>query len=193
MNVAVLCEFSGVVRDAFTARGHVAVSCDLLPSETPGPHIRGDCRDHDWSVYDLVIAHPPCTHLAVSGARWFGGKRVEQAEALAFVRWIMALPVARLALENPISVISTAIRRPDQVIQPWWFGHPETKATCLWLWGLPPLVATNPVEPTNGSRVWRLPESSTRWMERSRTLPGVAAAMADQWSSMPAQMCLVAV
>lgn len=178
--VAILCEFSGVVRDAFIARGHDAISCDLLPTERDGPHITGDCRSVDWSGYDLVIAHPPCTHLAVSGARWFKGKQKEQAEAIEFVRWILALPVPRIALENPVSIISTRVRKPDQTIQPWWFGHGEVKATCLWLKGLPPLQTTNRVEGRT-ARVHRLPPSANRWKERSRTLPGIAGAMAEQW------------
>lgn len=179
-----LCEFSGVVRDAFRARGHSAVSCDLLPSETPGPHHLGDWRELAiWGDFDLVIAHPPCTHLAVSGARWFQGKEREQREALDFVRALMALPVPRLALENPISVISTKIRKPDQIIQPWMFGHPETKATCLWLKNLPPLTPTNIVE-GRAPRTHMSPDSKGRWKKRSRTLPGIAAAMADQWGGL---------
>ena len=117
MKVAVLCEFSGTVRDAFIKRGHDAVSCDLLPTETPGPHIQGDCKEYDWSSYDLVIAHPPCTHLAVSGARWFKDKQKEQQEALEFVRYLMNLPVAQIAIENPISIISSRIRKPDQMLE----------------------------------------------------------------------------
>lgn len=180
MKVAVLCEYSGVVRDAFRARGHDAISCDMLPTEASGPHIQGDLREHDWSGFDLVIAHPPCTHLAVSGAAWFKYKQAEQAEALEFVRWIMALPVPRLALENPVSIISTRIRKPDQIIQPWMFGHGETKATCLWLRGLPKLVPANIVEGRE-QRLHRLPPSPNRWKLRSKTYQGVADAMADQW------------
>ena len=182
MKVAVLCEFSGTVRDAFIRRGHDAISCDLLPTEAPGPHIQGDLREHDWSGYDLIIAHPPCTHLAVSGAAWFKYKQAEQAEALEFVRWIMALPVPRLALENPVLIISTRIRKPDQIIQPWQFGHGETKATCLWLRGLPKLVPTNIVEGRE-QRLHRLPPSPNRWKLRSKTFQGVADAMADQWGA----------
>lgn len=147
MRVAVLCEFSGIVRDAFIAHGHNACSCDLLPTESPGPHLVGDCLSFDWSGFDLVIAHPPCTHLAVSGARWFKEKAVEQEAALDFVRAIMAIPVPRLALENPVSVISSRIRKPDQIIQPWQFGHCEAKTTCLWLKGLPALEPTDVVVP----------------------------------------------
>ena len=180
MRVLVACEFSGVVRDAFRALGHGAVSCDLLPSEVPGPHIQGDVRDvlaHGW---DLMVAHPPCTHLAVSGARWFKDKRVEQENALVFVRTLLEAPIGRIALENPVSVISSRIRRPDQIIQPWQFGHGETKATCLWLKGLPPMVPTNIVEGRQG-RVHREPPGPDRWKNRSRTLPGIASAMAAQW------------
>lgn len=182
MKVLVACEFSGAVRDAFLARGHDAISCDLLPPEQPGPHIQGDVRDVDMSAFDLLIAHPPCTHLAVSGARWFSGKRAEQEEALAFVRYLLAAPVPRIALENPISIISSRIRKPDQIIQPWQFGHGETKATCLWLANLPRLTPTDVVEGRE-NRVWRMGPGPMRWRERSRTLPGIAAAMAAQWGS----------
>lgn len=181
MRVAVLCEYSGAVRDAFIRRGHDAVSCDLLPSESDfGPHIQGDIQAHEWSGFDLVIAHPPCTHLAVSGARHFWRKQKEQAEALDFVRWILDLPVPRIALENPVSVISSRIRKPDQIIQPWQFGHGETKATCLWLKGLPRLMPSDIVDGRE-ARVHRMPPGPERWKERSRTFSGIAAAMADQW------------
>lgn len=181
MKVAVLCEYSGVVRDAFIRRGHDAVSCDLLPSDSSfGPHVQGDIQAHDWSGFDLVIAHPPCTHLAVSGARHFHKKQQEQAEALDFVRWILALPVQRIALENPVSIISSRIRKPDQIIQPWQFGHGETKATCLWLKNLPALKPSAIVDGRE-QRVHRLPPSADRWKIRSRTYLGIAEAMADQW------------
>lgn len=183
MRVLVACEFSGIVRDAFAARGHFAVSCDLLPSERPGEHFQGDVRDVLNDNWDLLIAHPPCTHLAVSGARWFAEKQAEQAEALEFVRLLLDAPILRIALENPVSVISTRIRRPDQTIQPWMFGHGETKATCLWLKNLPPLVPTNIVEGRE-QRVHRMPPGPDRWRERSRTFPGIAAAMADQWGQV---------
>lgn len=183
MRVLVACEFSGVVRDAFTRRGHYARSCDLLPSETPGPHYEGDVRDMLWTYsWDLMIAHPPCTHLAVSGARWFKDKQTEQTKALDFVAELLAAPVPRIALENPISVISSRIRKPDQIIQPWWFGHGEVKATCLWLKGLPKLEPTNIVEGRH-ARVHLAPPSPDRWKDRSRTLPGIAAAMAAQWGT----------
>ena len=182
MNVLIACEFSGVVRDAFTDAGHNAWSCDLLPSEKPGQHYQGDVADllHYGNDWDLMIAHPPCTHLAVSGARWFGEKREEQERALDFVSLLMDAPIPRIALENPVSVISSRIRKPDQIIQPWMFGHGETKATCLWLKGLPKLVPTDVVD-GRAERVWRLGPSPDRWKERSRTLPGIAAAMAEQW------------
>ena len=186
MRVLVACEYSGVVRDAFRARGHDAWSCDLLPSEAdPAFHHQGDVTEFlfDGGPWDLMIAHPPCTHLAVSGARWFKEKRDEQADALAFVQWLLLAPVPRIALENPVSIISSRIRKPDQIIQPWMFGHGETKATCLWLKNLPPLVPTDVVagrEP----RVHHASPGPDRWKERSRTLPGIAAAMAEQWGML---------
>lgn len=156
------------------------MSCDLLPSEKPGPHYQGDVRDVLDSGWDLMVAHPPCTHLAVSGARWFKEKAKEQAEALEFVRMLMAAPIERIAIENPVSIISSRIRKPDQVIQPWQFGHGETKATCLWLKNLPKLVPSRIVEGRDG-KVWKMPPGPNRWRERSRTYPGIAAAMAAQW------------
>ena len=180
MRVLITCEFSGVVRDAFTQRGHDAISCDLLASESLGLHHQGDVRDVLHDGWDLMIAHPPCTHLAVSGARWFKDKREEQKEALAFVRLLLAAPIERIALENPVSIISSRIRKPDQIIQPWQFGHGETKATCLWLKNLPKLRPTNIVEGRE-ARVHKMPPSENRWKERSRTYQGVADAMATQW------------
>ena len=181
MRVLVACEYSGAVRDAFTARGHEALSCDLLPSDTPGSHYQGDVRNVLGMGWDLMVAHPPCTHLAVSGARWFKHKQAEQAEALDFVRLLLDAPIPRIALENPISVISSRIRKPDQIIHPWQFGHGETKATCLWLKNLPALTPTNIVVGRE-ARVHRMSPSPDRWKERSRTYPGIAAAMADQWN-----------
>ena len=181
MRVLVACEFSGVVRDAFIRQGHDAVSCDLLPSEVPGPHYQGDVRDILHDDYDLMVAHPPCTHLAVSGARWFEEKRDEQEQALDFIRYLMAAPIDHIAIENPVSIISSQIRKPDQIIQPWMFGHGETKATCLWLKGLPKLVPTNVVEGRE-ARVHKMAPSPDRWRERSRTYEGIAEAMATQWS-----------
>ena len=180
MRVLVVCEFSGIVRDAFKAQGHDAWSCDLLPTERPGQHLLGDIRLLDDWNWDLMIAHPPCTHLAVSGARWFKYKQKEQEEALDFVRWLLERPVPRIALENPISVISTKIRKPDQIIQPWMFGHGETKATCWWLKNLPLLKPTN-IVPGREPRVHMMTPSPDRWKNRSRWLPGIAKAMAEQW------------
>jgi hypothetical protein len=181
MSVLVACEFSGVVRDAFIAAGHDAMSCDLLPTERPGPHYQGDVRDVLADGWDLMVAHPPCTFLAVSGARWFKDRPQQQADGLAFVQLLMDADIPRVAVENPVSVISSAIRKPDQIIQPWQFGHGETKATCLWLKGLPLLTPTAVVEGREG-RVHHMAPSPDRWRERSRTLPGIAAAMAAQWS-----------
>lgn len=181
MRVLVACEFSGVVRRAFRSRGHAAFSCDLLPAEDDsGNHYQGDVRDILGDEWDLMICHPPCTHLAVSGARWFAEKRHEQAEALDFVRELLAAPIPRICLENPVSVISSKIRKPDQIIQPWQFGHGETKATCLWLKGLSPLQATNIVEGRE-AKVHRMPPGPDRWKHRSRTYEGIAEAMARQW------------
>lgn len=189
MKVLVACEFSGIVRDAFIARGHDAISVDFLASEKPGPHIEADIfaalrslEMADWKP-ELMIAHPPCTHLAVSGARWFRDKQQEQAEALAFVQALMDAPIPRIAIENPISIISSRIRKPDQLIQPWQFGHGETKATCLWLKSLPKLEPTDVVDGRR-PRVHHASPGPERWKERSRTLPGIAAAMAEQWGAL---------
>lgn len=178
----VACEFSGTVRDAFASRGHDAWSCDLLPTDRPGQHIQGDVLNVLHDDWDLMIAHPPCTHLAVSGARWFHKKAVEQEQALDFVRKLMAAPIDRIAIENPVSIISTRIRKPDQIIQPWMFGHGETKATCLWLKNLPPMKPTEIVSGRE-QKVWRLPPSKDRWKLRSVTYQGIANAMADQWGT----------
>jgi site-specific DNA-cytosine methylase len=158
------------------------MSCDLLPTEVPGPHYQGSVLDVLGDGWDLMVAHPPCTHLAVSGARWFKDKQVEQAEALEFVRLLLAAPIEKIALENPVSIISSRIRKPDQVIQPWMFGHGETKATCLWLKNLPKLQPTNVVDGRE-PKVHMMPPSANRWKERSRTYEGIAAAMADQWGA----------
>jgi hypothetical protein len=179
MRVLVGCEFSGVVRRAFRARGHEAWSCDLLPAEDGGEHIQGDLLDVIDEDWDLGIFHPPCTHLAVSGARWFPEKREQQEQALAFVRRLMKVPY-RYAIENPVSVISSRIRPPFQIIHPWQFGHGEVKATCLWLNGLMPLRPTSIVEGRH-ARVHREPPGPDRWKVRSRTCSGIAAAMAEQW------------
>ena len=181
LKVLVACEFSGVVRRAFRALGHDAWSCDLLPAEDHSEHhLCGDVRQVLTQDWDLMIAHPPCTHLAVSGARWFKDKQAEQAEALNFVRLLLDAPIPRIAIENPISIISSRIRKPDQIIQPWQFGHGETKATCLWLKNLPLLQPTNIVEGRE-ARVHRMPPGPDRWRERSRTFEGIAQAMAQQW------------
>jgi site-specific DNA-cytosine methylase len=182
LRVLVACEFSGTVRRAFRALGDDAWSCDLLAAEDDSPyHVKGDCRDLLGMGWDILIAHPPCTHLAVSGARWFAEKRVEQAEALEFVRTLLDAPVPCIALENPVSIISSKIRKPDQIIQPWQFGHGETKATCLWLKNLPKLVPTNIVGGRE-ARIHRMPPGPDRWKERSRTFQGIADAFASQWS-----------
>lgn len=180
MRVLIACEFSATVREAFAALGHDAWSCDLLESEKPGQHLIGDVHQVLSQEWDLLIAHPPCTHLAVSGARWFKEKQQEQAQALDFVRELLSADIPRIALENPISIISSKIRKPDQIIQPWQFGHGETKATCLWLKNLPKLQPTQIVDGRE-SRIHKMPPSENRWKERSRTFPGIARAMAQQW------------
>jgi len=192
MRVLIACEYSGTVRDAFIAQGHDATSCDLLPSDRPGQHYQGDIVDILRDDWDLMVAHPPCTHLAVSGAKHFAAKQADgrQAAALDFVRMLLAAPIPRIALENPVSIISTKIRKPDQIIQPWMFGHEATKTTCLWLKGLPLLAPTNVVG--KGARhvtksgkslpTWyNLPPSADRWKIRSATFQGIADAMAAQW------------
>ena len=223
MRVLVACEFSGVVRSAFRERGHDAWSCDLLPAEDESSHhYQCDVLERIGDGWDLMIAHPPCTHLAVSGARWFKDKQREQAEALAFVRELMAAPIPRICVENPVSIISSRIRKPDQIVQPWQFGHGETKTTCLWLKALPKLEPTDVVVPEwavcqDGSihlsrkgkrdnpthfltgrtarvlkgaqldqweRIHKMPPGPDRWKNRSRTYPGIAAAMAEQWGGI---------
>lgn len=182
MKVLVACEYSGRVRDAFISRGHKAISCDLLPTDVPGPHYQGNVLDILNNGWDLMVCHPPCTHLAVSGSRWFKNKILEQAEALNFVRLLLNAPINQIALENPISVISSKIRKPDQIIQPWQFGHGETKATCLWLKNLPKLMPTNIVDGRE-ARVHKMPPSPDRWKLRSTTYQGIADAMAQQWGN----------
>jgi hypothetical protein len=183
MRVLIACEFSGIVRDAFRGRGHDAWSCDLLPPEGGSSfHIQQDVeRVIHWD-WDLMIAHPPCTYLAVSGNRWYHDDP-RRTEGLRLVTMLLSAPVPRIALENPVSVISSQIRRPDQIIQPWQYGHGETKATCLWLKNLPKLEPTNIVEGRT-PRVHHASPGPDRWKERSRTLPGIAAAMADQWGTL---------
>lgn len=189
MRVLIACEFSGVVRDAFLARGHDAWSCDLLPTERPGPHVEGDVRDVLGEGWDLMVAHPPCTYLTRAGARWWNERRAEQEQALDFVRALLASPIPRIALENPPGAIGTRIRKADQYIHPYMFGHPEYKHTGLWLVNLPLLVSTNNVKDEadqmplkESKRTWYAAPGPDRWKVRSRTLPGIAAAMASQWA-----------
>tara|TARA_B100001939_G_scaffold203961_1_gene175387 strand:- start:42 stop:638 length:597 start_codon:yes stop_codon:yes gene_type:complete len=180
MRVLVACEYSGRVRDAFRRRGHFAMSCDLLECEAdPKFHYQGSVEDIINDGWDLMIAHPPCTHLAVSGSRHFYRKQREQSEALNFVRFLMDAPVERWCIENPVSIISSAIRPPDQIIQPWQYGHGETKATCFWLKNLPRLKPSNCVEGRE-SNIIKM-SGKDRWKNRSRTYLGVAEAMGDQW------------
>ena len=183
LKVLVACEFSGIVRDAFTAKGRTAVSCDLLDSERPGTHYRGPVEDILNDSWDMMIAFPPCTHLASSGARHWYRKKEEQTEALEFVQRLLEAPIGRICIENPVGKISTAIRKPDQIIQPWQFGHGDIKTTCLWLKGLPTLQPTNIVD-GRYSRILALSPSPDRWRERSRTYSGIAAAMAEQWGDI---------
>jgi site-specific DNA-cytosine methylase len=192
MRVLVACEFSGVVRNAFRALGHDAWSCDLLPAEDGAEqHFTGDLFTFfkerpllsSWWEWDLMIAHPPCTHLSVSGARWFKDKQAQQAEALEFVRQLMDAPILRICIENPVSIISSRIRKPDQIIQPFNFGDPYRKTTCLWLKNLPKLKYTSDLT-TGEQKCWKEPPSVDRWKNRSRTYPGFARAMAEQWGSL---------
>ena len=198
MRVLIACEYSGAVRDAFRAAGHDAMSCDLLPSEVPGPHYQGDVRDVLGDGWDLMVAHPPCTYLSVSGMHWTRrGLRDPQLteDALDFVRLLLAAPIPRIAVENPVSIISTRIRKPDQIVQPWQYGHDASKTTCLWLKNLPALQPTQIIEPriVNGRRRWanqtdggqnRLSPSPDRWKRRSATYAGIAGAMAAQWGCL---------
>lgn len=182
MKVLVGCEFSGVVRDAFIRRGHDAWSCDLEPSSTPGPHLQCDVRDVLNMGWDLAIFHPPCTHLSVSGARWFAAKQADgrQQEAVEFFMTCVNAPIPRVAVENPVCIMSRLYRKPDQIIQPWMFGHGEVKATCLWLKNLPTLEPTQVVEGRE-ARIHRMPPSKDHGALRSITYQGVADAMAAQW------------
>jgi hypothetical protein len=199
MRILIACEYSGRVREAFRALGHSAWSCDLLPSEDDSEfHLQGSALDwmlagepyargeHTYwpKAWDLMIAHPPCTHLAVSGAGHFAEKRADgrQQEAIDFFMALVRAPIPRIAIENPVCIMSSVWREPDQIIQPWEFGHGETKATCLWLKGLPPLRPTNIVAGRE-QRIWKMPPSPDRWKERSRTYEGIASAMASQWSN----------
>jgi len=196
MKILVACEYSGIVRDAFTAKGHDAWSCDILPTESPGNHFQGDVLEHLDKGWDIMIAHPPCTHLAVSGARWFTeGKKPWslQEDALDFVRKLLNAPIDKIALENPVSVISTKIKKPNQIIQPFEYGHDVTKRTCLWLKNLPNLKPTKIVKPdivlVNGKKMsrmhyesFKLP-SKERSKVRSKFYTGIAQAMAYQWGA----------
>jgi hypothetical protein len=198
MKILIACEYSGAVRDAFIAAGHDAMSCDLLPTDQPGPHYEGDVTDIINDGWDLMVAHPPCTYLSVSNMHWTArGLRDPQLteDALAFVQLLLDAPIERIALENPISVISSRIRKPDQIINPWQFGHDASKKTCLWLKNLPPLVPTEIIAPriVDGKKRWanqtdsgqnRLPPSDDRWKIRSETYAGIARAMAEQWGSL---------
>jgi len=182
LKVLVACEFSGIVREEFAKRGHDAWSCDLLPTERKGKHIQDDVRYHLWDGWDIIIAFPPCTHLAVSGARWFPEKIKDGRQEIAkeFFMSFVGAPVNKLVLENPIGIMSTHYRKPDQIIQPWQFGHGETKATCLWIRGLPLLKPTNIVKGRH-ARIHKMPPSKDRWKLRSITYQGIANAMAEQW------------
>lgn len=203
MKVAVLCEFSGIVRDAFIFRGHDAISCDLEPTESPGPHIQGSIKDYDWSGYDLIIAHPPCTYLCASGERWFlkkyekrfPGRKQKRIDAINFFLWIAKLQAKRIAIENPVGAMTRAWMPPTQYIQPYQFGHTDSKKTGLWLKNLPALIPTNIIEPE-----WYITKSGKRMSfthtfsngktgderrkERSKTYSGIALAMADQWGGL---------
>ena len=185
MRVLVACEYSGRVRDAFINGGHDAMSCDLLQTDSPGPHYHGSVMDVLNDGWDLMIAHPPCTHLAVSGARHFAEKRADgrQQEAIDFFLALARAPIPRIAIENPVCIMSSVWRKPDQTIQPWQYGHGETKATCLWLKNLPHLVPTNIVSGRE-ARIHKMPPSAGRWKLRSQTYQGIANAMADQWGDI---------
>lgn len=184
MRVLVACEFSGIVRDAFARRGHDAWSCDLLSSEKPGNHIQGDVRDCILDGWDMMLAFPPCTHLSSSGARWFKNKQQEQWDALMFVAYLMTAPIKKIVIENPIGVISSRLRKPDQIIQPYYFGIAESKATCLWLKNLPPLICKTSGGENISQRVFNEPPSPDRWKNRSRTYLAIAEAMAEQWGNL---------
>lgn len=198
LKVLVACEYSGTVRDAFIARGHDAMSCDLLPTDSPGPHYEGDVCDILHEGWDIMVAHPPCTYLSVSGMHWttrgFRDPKLTE-NALKFVQLLMSAPIKHIAIENPVSVISSRIRKPDQIINPYEFGHDASKKTCLWLKNLPPLTPTQMVEPRiiNGRKRWgnqtdggqsNLGPSKDRWKIRSTTYKGIAEAMAKQWENL---------
>ena len=190
MKVLIACEYSGRVRNAFIAQGHDAISCDLLPTDSPGPHYQGDVRDILDDGFDLMIAHPPCTHLAVSGAKHFWRKEKEQKEALNFVRLLMNCNIPRWCIENPISIISSRIKAPNQIIQPYEYGDPFQKSTCLWLKNLPPLKPTKIVDKgefyisPSGKKLPKWYSEDTSWVSRSRTFQGIANAFGNQWGAM---------
>lgn len=195
MRVLVACEFSGTVRDAFIEAGHDAISCDLLPSDSPGPHIQGDVSEVLLDSWDMVIAHPPCTYLTVSGNKWmkpeyrdrFPDRPEQRRQAIEFFMACYNANAKFVAVENPIGIMSSHFRKPDQIVQPWMFGHPETKATCLWLRGLPALQPTDVVtlaeDKNERHRLFYLPPSADRWKIRSKTFQGIANAMATQWGN----------
>ena len=185
MKILIACEYSGTVRDAFISAGHDAMSCDLLPTDRSGPHYQGSVFDIIDQGWDMMIAHPPCTHLAVSGARHFAAKRADgrQQEAIDFFMALARAPIPRIAIENPVCIMSSLWRKPDQIIQPWQHGHGETKATCLWLKGLPKLTPTDVVS-GRSDRIHKMPPSPDRWKLRSTTYAGIAKAMAAQWMAI---------
>ena len=186
MKVLIACEYTGVVRDEFLKLGHEAMSCDILPTESPGPHYQGDVRDVLHYPWDLMIAHPPCTHLSVSGSRHFEEKIMDgrQQSGVSFFMELAKADIPKIVIENPICIMSTLWREPDQIIQPWEHGHGETKSTCLWLKGVKPLVVTDVVEGRE-ARIHNLPPSPDRGKIRSATYPGIALAMARQWGKDP--------
>jgi len=192
MKILIACEYSGRVRDAFIAQGHDAISCDLLPTERAGPHYQGNVLDIINDGFDLMIAHPPCTDLAVSGAAWFAKKRANgsQQKSIEFFMALANANIPKICIENPIGIMSSLWRKPSQIVQPWMFGHPESKATCLWLKGIPLLIPTKNVKaemellPRNKQmRMHYLPPSPNRWKIRSETYQGIADAMAERWSN----------
>ena len=192
MKILIACEYSGRVRDAFIAQGHDAISCDLLPTERVGPHYQGNVFDIINDGFDLMVAHPPCTDLAVSGAAWFAKKRADgsQQKSIEFFMALANANIPKICIENPIGIMSTLWRKPSQIVQPWMFGHPESKATCLWLKGIPLLIPTKNVKPemellprNKQMRMHYLPPSPNRWKIRSETYQGIADAMAERWSN----------
>jgi hypothetical protein len=198
MKVLVACEYSGKVRDAFIRVGHEAISCDILPTDSPGPHYEGDVLDILNDGWDLMIAHPPCTYLSVSGMHWTTrGLRDPKLteDAMDFVNKLLNAPILRIALENPVSIISSRVRKPDQIVQPHEYGHDASKKTCLWLKNLPLLIPTQIIEPkiVGNKKIWgnqtasgqnKLPPSKDRWKIRSETYQGIADAMANQWGKL---------